>query len=224
MDWCRTCCTKHAPGEPCPGELSPTGPERTAYRATVEARGSIEAYGVLLAPAGAFWRARIITFPNVLWTLPGGTTTLKFAGAGAADAERQAVAFIHEHCRLRGYAIRAPREFTGAVPGVLGKQACAPVPALRKVRNLLVRFGPRRALQRGFTANLSTTGLFVATSRPLKPVSSVILNVDLDGRWEGLAGTVRWNRLRPEPGRALGMGIGLRRPSSAYEEFVRRLG
>jgi len=50
------------------GDLRATGDERHGWRVAVETPHGIEAYGVLVAPTHERWRARILTFPNVLVT------------------------------------------------------------------------------------------------------------------------------------------------------------
>ena len=78
--WCPVCGSVHAGPRDCPGDLRATGPERHGWRVAVETPLGIEAYGILVAPTHERWRARILTFPNVLWTIPGGAATLKFVG------------------------------------------------------------------------------------------------------------------------------------------------
>ena len=78
--WCPVCCCRHRDKKDCPGELLATGPERQGWRVNVQTSTGIEACGVLVAPAGDSWRARILTFPNILWTVPDGSGTLKFVG------------------------------------------------------------------------------------------------------------------------------------------------
>ena len=101
--WCRTCCTEHDRVRECPGDLRATGPERHGWRVHVETPRSHEAYGVLVAPAGELWRARILTFPNILWTIPGGGGSMKFVGRSPQEAERKAIGFIERHCDERDY-------------------------------------------------------------------------------------------------------------------------
>ena len=87
--WCTVCCTRHAPGGDCPGSLLATGPERHARKITAIAKDNrVEYHGILIAEAGDHWRARIFTYPDVLWRVPGGAGTVKFAGTTARDARR----------------------------------------------------------------------------------------------------------------------------------------
>ena len=66
--FCRVCGTEHQGPASCPGELPATGVERPGWRVQVETPFGHEAIGVLLAPSHEQWRARIVTYPNVLWT------------------------------------------------------------------------------------------------------------------------------------------------------------
>ncbi len=64
----------------------PTGPEERRWQIAVETPRGIEGYGVLVAPSGNRWRARILTFPNILWTIPGGGTSIKFLARSETTA------------------------------------------------------------------------------------------------------------------------------------------
>ena len=51
--WCPICSTRHQPGrQDCPGEVAATEPERHGWKVNVETPQGLEAYGVLVAPAG----------------------------------------------------------------------------------------------------------------------------------------------------------------------------
>ena len=76
-NWCLLCCTDHPSEGRCPGELMATGPEQRGWKVTVETPSGFQAYGVLVAESGKYWRARILTYPNVLWTTPGGHGSMK---------------------------------------------------------------------------------------------------------------------------------------------------
>ena len=79
-EWCEICCTTHLPSHRCPGDLQATEDERHGWRVNVETPQGIEGYGVLVAPTSGPWRARILTYPNILWLVPGGRATIKFVG------------------------------------------------------------------------------------------------------------------------------------------------
>lgn len=66
----------------------------------------LEYYGVLIAESGAYWRARIFTYPNMLWSVPGARGTIKFAGASSKEAEALAIEFLREHCEQRRYTMQ----------------------------------------------------------------------------------------------------------------------
>lgn len=203
-------------------ELEATGPERHGWRINVETQRGIEAYGVLIAPAGDSWRARILTFPNILWLGPDRQTTLKFEGRSPQDAERQAIEFIREHCRRRDYAMRdevatvVPDALPDAAP-VVGEQA------QRKVRFLPIAFGTDFPSERAKVGNLSETGLFIITNTPAQQGDKLNLVLHTETSELPLEGVVKWMRNAHRIGRAPGMGIALEDPPEGYVEYVRAL-
>jgi len=216
LGWCSICGGSHQTPQECPGDLRATGPERHGWRVAVDTPYGIEAYGVLVAPSLDLWRARIITYPNVLWTIPGGNLTLKFAGNTPQEAETGAVSFIEGHIKSRGYA----RRDTPNAPEVSRYHAeaqaialAAAGPALRKMRALPVRFGNGPTLFAAMTGNVSESGLFVMTIAPFEPGSDLRVLIDLETGPVGLKGQVVWQR--PRPGRT---GIS----SSSFPEPFRR--
>lgn len=222
--WCPTCGSAHADPTDCPGELRATGPERHGWRVAAATPHGVEAYGVLVAPARELWRARVVTYPNVLWTIPGGTRTLKFVGATPQEAEARAIAFVEGHIKARGYEVR--HALDGATVGRIRAEAralAAVSPALRKLRALPVRFGAGSALFNAMTGNLSESGLFVATLAPLEPGVALRVLMDLEIGPVGLKGEVVWQREKVLLGRPAGMGVQLLAPPDAYREFVREL-
>lgn len=223
LSWCSVCGGSHQTAQECPGDLRATGPERHGWRVSVDTPYGIEAYGVLVAPSFDLWRARIITYPNVLWTVPGGSLTLKFSGDTPQEAEAQAVLFIEGHIKTRGYV----RHDTANAPEVsrFGAEAqsralAAAGPALRKMRALPVRFGNGPSLFTAMTGNLSESGLFVMTIAPFDPGTDLRVLLDLDKGPVGLTGQVVWQRPRPVSGRPVGMGVRLISPPGPYREFV----
>ena len=223
LTWCSVCGGSHAKPHECPGDLRATGPERHGWRVAVETPYGIEAYGVLVAPSLDLWRARIITYPNVLWTVPGGSSTLKFTGATPQEAEAGAVAFVEGHIKTRGYV----RRDTPDAPAVWRYRAeaqarvlAAAGPALRKMRAIPVRFGTGPTLFAAMTGNLSESGLFVMTMAPFDPGTGLRVLIDLDTGPVGLKGQVVWQRPRPVSGRPVGMGVQLISPPEPYREFV----
>jgi len=226
LTYCPVCGGSHAKAQHCPGELRPTGPERHGWRVSVETPFGIEAYGVLVAPSFDLWRSRILTYPNVLWTVPGGAVTLKFAGRSAQDAESQAVAFIEGHINARGYVRRDGLDLPAVArfqAEAAAKAQAATGGALRKMRALPVHFGTGPTLLAAMTGNVSESGLFVITLAPFDPGTDLRVLIDLDTGPVGLKGKVVWNRQRVVLGRPVGMGVHLIAPPEPYREFVLEL-
>ena len=224
--WCAACGSSHASPKDCPGDLRATGPERHGWRVAVETPHGIEAYGILVAPAHAKWRARVLTYPNVLWTIPGGQSTLKFVADTPQAAEAAAASFIEGHIQARGYARRigsdtpeSGRYRAEARPGALAASG----PLLRKNRALPVRFGSGPTQFAAMTGNLSESGLFVVTLAPLAPGEDLRVAMEIDTGPLGLKGEVVWARRRFVLGRPVGMGVQLVAPPEAYRRFVREL-
>lgn len=222
LDWCSVCGTRHRDRTDCPGELRPTGPERHGWRVTVETPWGIEAYGVLVVDCGDVWRARILTYPNILWCVPRGGGSIKFLGATAGDAEDQAVSFVLAHCRSRGFTVR---DAAVGVPSTrVSAEGAATTPALRKVRFLPLRFGEMRPSNLAKTGNLSETGLFVLTPEPADLGCRLSMHMTLgQGVGLDLSGRVVWWRKEHFVGRVPGMGIQIPTPPAAYLDYVRDL-
>ena len=168
MDWCAVCCTLHGRRETCPGPLDATGPESETRRIRVYT-GRFESFGVLTAPADRHWRARVVTLPRMLWSVPGRRDTIKFFGETREQAERSAVAFIVEHCRSRGHRILDPDEPRHAAPASAGADSEQPLVQRepRLPHAIPAKFGAKSVDHRARTADLSRSGLFLATGRPL---------------------------------------------------------
>jgi uncharacterized protein (TIGR02266 family) len=221
--WCDVCCTRHVRREDCPGNLLATGPERHARKFMSSDKHRVEYYGVLIAEAGEVWRARIFTFPNMLWTVPGGRGTIKFVGASAQEAERRAVEFLREHSSSRGHRLV---DATDAVPAgrVRSEQADVLDPhGGREERHpckVAIRFGEEKATRTATTANLSVGGIYIATDHPLPKGRRVRMRLELAQYTIPLAGTVAWVRTRAEPGKPVGMGVQLHHPPSLYARYV----
>jgi hypothetical protein len=224
---CAICGARHEQREACAGNLLASGAERHAWRVNVETPEGIEAFGVLVAPCEGMWRARILTYPNVLWLAPGGSATLKFIGQTPRDAEQRAIEFVRRHCAERGFTFRDEPVHASAAsipaesrPGV----ARAGQPAPRKVRFAPIRFGIGRPTELAGTDNLSETGLFILTAEPLPSGKPLTMALQTAPRRElDLSGRIVWTRVHPEWGRAPGMGIYLPAPPRPYVDFVRSL-
>jgi hypothetical protein len=182
-----------------------------------------------VAQAEGLWRARILTYPNVLWTVPGGRGTIKFVGRTAREAESEAIAFLREHVRARGYTMRD--EVALAEPGQfdpeearLGLSRPFPPPAPRRIRFLPIRYGVREITEVGGTGNLSETGLFIITNTPEEEQTWLNMLLELAGDAIGLQGVVRWRNRRHHAGRSPGMGVQLKTPPPSYIDYIRSLG
>lgn len=224
--WCVTCGTAHDGASTCPGSLPATGAERPGWRVNVETPYGHEAIGVLVAPSHDVWRARILTYPNVLWTLPGGRGTIKFVGDTREEAEAQAVAFIEGHVQAKRFVRRDALAPVSPEPKAAPVAAAAPAAfaaARRKTSCLPVRWGHDRARVRGITVNLSLEGMFIGAVTPESDGQSLLINLDVDGHTVGLRGLVMWNRSRSEPGRPMGMGVRLSEPPQIYQSYVAAL-
>jgi hypothetical protein len=227
MDWCRVCCTQHGADDPCPGELLATGPERHAWRVTVDTPHGMETFGVLVAPAGKQWRARILTYPKALWVVPGGGASMKYVGSRPQKAEKQAIEAIERLIEKRGFRkheVMPPVDIAPIDPerAPAPKGETAPV-SIRKLLAAAVRFGHSKPSQDAITANVSERGMFVSTSSPLDAGAAIRLRVDLDAFNVPLKGVVVWNRREAEAGRPSGMGVRIFQPSALYTEFVAQL-
>jgi hypothetical protein len=227
-EWCPVCCCRHRNKKDCPGELLATGPERQGWRVNVQTPTGIEGCGVLIAPSGDSWRARILTYPNILWTVPDGKGTLKFVGQSPREAERQAIEFVRRHIHDRGYTMRD--EIALAEPGDVEAEAApeglnrpSSPPALRRVRFLPVRFGVAQITEIAGTGNLSETGLFIITGSPEKDGTWLNMLLELDDDPIGLRGLVRWKNRQHRVGRSPGMGVQLEEPPPSYLSYVRGL-
>jgi hypothetical protein len=184
----------------------------------------MEAYGVLLAPVGERWRARVLTYPSVLWSVPGGSATMKFVARSPEEAERRAARFIREHCFSRGYLLR---DELALAEGDLG--TVAPVrPALgpqfpRFHRALPVRFGQNRPTLAARTRNISEAGMFIVTDIP-QPVEQVLgVQLQLEHCAVPLRASVVWVRQVPDSDHPAGMGLRLHQPPLVYLNYIRAL-
>ena len=223
-EWCTVCDTLHDKRGDCPGELRITEPERHGWRVLVHTGSRSEVYGVLVAPTHEFWRARILTFPSMLWCVPGDRGTLKFVGKNAGEAEGAAIQFIKDHCEQRGYAVLGEPAMVeaqqvqvedGDDPASLGRQ--------RFLKLLSIRFGVDKPTQVGRTADLSSGGLFIITEEPLRADTRIKMRLDMEGFVVPLSGRVAWTRPKAEQGRQAGVGIELDHAPPMFQRYVDRL-
>jgi hypothetical protein len=181
-----------------------------------ETPSGLRAFAVFVAPSRDRWRARVAAFPDADWKdWPGGAAPW-FSDRSSQAALEQAVRFVEDHCRERGYRLTYPMTTPRSAR-----------PTVRKLRSLPVRYGPTRpdAGPSGVatTLNLSVEGLFVATPSPPDPGAVLHLELELEGEPATLDGLVVWTRERPQPGRPPGMGIRLLAPPVRYGRYVRGL-
>jgi uncharacterized protein (TIGR02266 family) len=225
--WCTNCGTSHENLRRCPGPLLATGAERHGWRVEVETPRGLDVYGVLVAPVGQRYRARILTYPNVLWIVPGGGS-IKFLGDDPQNVEARAMEFIREHCRARGYRLtrRLPRVDSGGYDLEQDASASRSKTVLagqRPLKVLPIRYGPHGlACTTGETDNLSEGGLFIRCKSPLAEGTLLALELDLDGALLKLQGSVLWTREDAGDGRPPGMGVQLRQPPPRYVHYVRQ--
>jgi hypothetical protein len=225
--WCRVCGTRHVIG-PCHREYLATGPERHGWRALVEGRDAPDVYGVLVAPAGHLWRARILTYPNVIWMVPGGGASMKFLGTTAALAEAAAVLYLTEHCKATG--VKISRRLPDLDPGPLdseeapaSRQDSEKQAARRRLRHLPLRWGTDGPNEDGYSEDLSEGGLFLISGKIQPEGTRLVLSLRLGEATVALVGVVTWVRAMASQGRRVGMGVRLDAPPRAYLEFVRSL-
>ena len=217
-----------------------TGPEKPRWRVAVETSEGIRGYGVLVARADDRWRARIVTFPNILWMVPGSGDTVKFFGRTEDEALRQAIDFVRQHCVQKGDLMRDEVQFFAPVrrpaaavaqPPVIAPQPASPVIAVgrppptapRYTRRLPVRFGASVPELLGYTGNLSESGLFLATDRVAAEGALLGLSLELEHCKVPLRGSVAWSRVGRQPGREPGMGLCLVSPPPVYRQYVQAL-
>ncbi len=237
--WCGRCGTRHAADHSCP-DVRVTGPEKPRWRVAVETREGIRGYGVLVARADDRWRARIVTFPNILWMVPGGGDTVKFFGRTEDETLRRAIDFVRQHCVKKGHLMRDEVQFLAPArrPRAAAPQAPVHAPhpvspviavgrsgstAPRYTRRLPVRFGRSKPELLGYTGNLSETGLFLATNHVAAQGALLGLSLELEHCKVPLRGSVAWSRVEQQPGREPGMGLSLHSPPPVYCKYVRAL-
>jgi Tfp pilus assembly protein PilZ len=222
--WCTVCCTRHAPGEDCPGNLLATGPERHARKFTsITSDDAVEYYGILIAEAGDYWRARIFTYPDLLWRIPDGAGTIKFAGATAKDAESRAIEYMEEHCDENGCSVSETVEDKTPLR-VESEDAKQNTPRDGKEHRHLckvpIRFGEERATHVATTANFSANGIYIATDKLIEKGKRLRMSLTVEAYTIALVGTVMWVRHDDEPGKPKGIGVQLEKPASLYLRYV----
>jgi hypothetical protein len=224
-EWCPVCSTRHDEAGVCPGEVAATGEEAVSSKSMYLTPRGWEIYGVLTAPVGDRYRARIASLPRTLWTVPGGTGTIKFLGDSADDVEKQADEFIRTHCKKRLY--RPIEDVTIQDPSgnpdepLVDRRNGRSAP--RKDALLWAMWGTEEPREEARTYNLSVDGMFLVTTSPAESGTPVKILLHVADGKVMLSGTVVWSRQQPEQGRPCGMGILLNRPPDCYIEYIRQL-
>jgi len=185
-------------------------------------KGRLEYYGVLIAEAGECWRARVFTYPNMLWSVPGGRGTIKFAGATAKEAETLAVDFLRDHCDSRRFTMQDANEepSAGWGQGTTDRSATHAGKERRHPCKVPIRFGQDKASQAATTANLSPGGIYIATDKPMEKGKQIRMLLDVQAYTIPLSGTVAWVRVNEEAGKPRGMGVRLLQPPALFLRYV----
>jgi hypothetical protein len=103
----------------------------------------------------------------------------------------------------------------------------AKVPRERLRRRLLVRFGTGEPESIGFTANFSTSGLYVTTSSVLAPNSKLQIEIEGPHQIFQMQGRVVWAKKSPvrfSQSTPSGMGVELTDPGPEWLAFCKRFG
>jgi len=225
--WCRLCGTRHEQADECPGELLAVGVERHGWRGLADTPRGPEVYGTLVAAVAQGWRARILTFPNILWVARDPRVgTMKFLGATPGQAEKQATAYIRAICKRAGFTLRTELPYVESAKVDPEQTASAEKSeairaAARKLKRVSIRFGIGRPNQDAETDDLSEGGLFILTPQPLPIGTDLRLFLETENLGIPLKGIVRWTRDKEIEGRPVGMGIKLTAPHPRYVHFVR---
>jgi hypothetical protein len=220
LPWCSVCCSQHGI-HPCPGIVETTGPERLGRRFAARRPAGTETYQVLVAPAGEWFQARIVTVPDVGWSVPGRRGGAKFLATDAEEAARRAVLHIFAHCKEKKIDIAEIDPFQDLCRDDLptGRR----IGGRRFEHKLPALFGVERPRSPGLILNVSPTGLFLHTER-LEPEGQRIQLVIVSGQFRiPLAGVVAWSRRNSARGLPAGMGIELEEAPFAYRQFLLRL-
>ena len=220
--WCAVCGSRHDLGPTCPGEILTTGTERFGWKIAVEAGIRAEEYSVLIGPAQDVWRARIVTLPNMLWSIPRGRATMKFVGRSEADAEARAKNYILEVCRKRGYK-KTKLIQAGKVETVQPDGTSCIAGDDRHLHEIKVRFGEERPERNGKTGDMSMKGLSIVTEQPFPEGRRLKIVLYMNGATLPLQGSVIWTRTTSEDGCEPGMGVQLHSPPALYRHYVKKL-
>lgn len=229
QSWCRQCGTQHKPSAECPGELLAVGAERHGWRGLADTPRGPEVYGTLVAPVSQGWRARILTFPNILWVARDPQVgSMKFLAGSPGAAEKLAVDYIRAVCKRAGFTVRKELPYVESAkvdpersPALTKSEKIRA--AERKLKCIRIRYGVGRPTLEAETDDISEGGLFILTSRPLPVGTELRMFLETEELGIPLRGAVRWTRDHVVEGRPVGMGIRLAAPHPRYLHFVRQM-
>jgi len=226
--WCLQCGTQHGHTDECPGELLAVGVERHGWRGLADTPRGPEVYGTLVAPVTQGWRARILTFPNILWVARDPNVgTMKFLGNTPAQAENMAIEYIRAICTRDGFNLRKELPYVESAKvdpeqTRSAEKSAAIRASERKLKRVNIRFGIGRPSQDAETDDFSEGGLFILTAQPLPIGTELRLFLETQELGIPLKGIVRWTRDKEVEGRPIGMGIKLTAPHPRFIHFVRQ--
>lgn len=197
---------------------------KAGRRVIVEAPYGRLVHEVRLTFQSGRWSAWIVTLPSQTWLAPDGRAALTFDAATEEEAERRAAAFIECECVARGHRLLGPKSANPTdAPHTPARRVVVEFP-LRFLRRGRTVASMPRLVRQAVTANVSETGLFIATDEVLTSRARISIDLKLPERCERLEGEVVWSRVLSIPGRPAGMGIRLLDPTPSYRSKVRGLG
>ena len=83
-----------------------------------------------------------------------------------------------------------------------------------------IRFGEVTATQAATTANLSISGIYIATDVLIAEGKEIHMMLDVEAYSIPLVGTVIWVRTDEEPGKPKGMGVRVHKPPALYQRYI----
>ena len=221
LEWCRVCCSQHGQFVSCPGYVEISGPERRGRQFMAHRPADSEAYQVLMAPAGDFWQARIITIPDTEWKVPDSRRSAKFFADSEVEAERKAVLFIQKFCKEKRIDLREIR--AGQALGQDGVPTGRRARGKRYDHEMTAMFGADRPDWPARISNVSETGVCLETRQPEKVGQRVRIVLQVSEFRIPLVGVVAWSRRRSHRGLPLGMGVELDDPPAVYLQLLASL-
>ena len=215
--WCHVCGTAHTGPDPCPGALQLTGEGETVWQSRFETSGGEMTFLISRTAWSHRWCARIFTYPDIRWSIPGGGAAIKFLSEGPEECKDAAIRYLTGFCERKGYIKLDQRRAPDGEPaGGYPVRVDSGIPLI---------WGTGYPSNPGASLNVSTTGMFVATALPPEPGTMIRIRLNLGALSLPLRGRVTWKREAPDPGRRLeaGMGIHLLSPPSIYKGYIQQL-